>query len=70
MKWSELEELAKRNGAQLSVSKCHSALVGDYSVAYILWPGTSICLRTTLRSTIGAAKRALCRAVAKIRDAR
>ena len=61
MKWHELEALAREKGVSADV-------VPDLAVGYFrAWIGD---LTTFKAESRGAAKRALCRAVEKIREAR
>ena len=65
MKWSELEALAERGGARLRMSHFPRS---TYHYAELRLSGGAM-LDAEAR-TVGAAKRALCAAVEKIRKAR
>ena len=68
MKWTELEEFAEANGWHAPIAWKG----GTASFAEISRPraGRGTCLVRGIGLSVGAAKRAFCRAVEKIREAR
>ena len=70
MKWSELEALAERNGWEIVLEDYTSKGGKAWAGLHLNREGAPPEYLEVVRPTVVGAKRALCRAVEKIRDAR